>query len=121
MGNYIYITYLIYLLTSLYVTIWVGYKLYKLGEVFLFEMFKTNMDIVKPLNVMLLVGYYLLNIGYVLILLINKNSIATPAQFFENLSSKIGTIILTLGVIHILNLTVFLLINHYQSKSIRSI
>ena len=104
------LVYIIYLLVSVYVTVWVGYKLNTLGEVFLREIFFDQLETVKPVNKLLLVGYYLINIGYVFIMMINRKEVESLSDKIELLGSKIGWIVLCLGLMHMLNMFVFSII-----------
>ena len=105
---------MVYLLVSLYITVWVGHQIFKQGEHFLMEIFKDNTSIVKPVNRILLTGYYLINIGYVFVLLIHKQHPQTFTDVLELLSSKLGIVILSLGIIHLFNLMTFAFI--YSNK-----
>ena len=107
-------TYMVYLLVSLYITVWVGHQIFKQGEHFLMEIFRDNTSIVKPVNRILLTGYYLINIGYVFVLLIHKQHLQTFTDVLELLSSKLGIVILSLGIIHLFNLMTFAFI--YSNK-----
>jgi hypothetical protein len=99
------------------VTVWVGYRINKLGEVFLFEIFKAHDTIVKPLNMILLIGYYLLNIGAVFLMLNHNVQPKNLSEIIELLSEKIGTVVFSLGIIHLFNLLTFSVI--YKIKSVR--
>jgi uncharacterized integral membrane protein len=58
-------------------------------------------------NQLLVVGFYLLNLGYALLTLKAGESVATGVQAIEILAGKLGTLMLTLGGIHFANLYVF--------------
>jgi len=58
-------TYLAYLVLSLAITVWVGRSLHKNGRVFLVENFEGNDALADSINHLLLVGFYLINIGFV--------------------------------------------------------
>ena len=57
--------YLLYLAISVGVTIWVARVLHKNGRVFLVDAFKGNTQLADSVNSLLVVGFYLINIGYV--------------------------------------------------------
>ncbi len=101
------VTYLIYIVVSLGVTIWVARTLQQHGRAFLVNAFKDNEGLADSVNHLLVVGFYLINLGYVCITLKAKNSPVTVADAIELLSSKIGIILLVLGGMHFFNIYVF--------------
>lgn len=105
--NYIIITYSFYLVISITLTIWVARTLFKNGKVFLLDIFHGNKDLADSVNNLLLVGFYLINIGYAVYTLEVTNSITNVQEVIEQLSLKIGLIILILGAMHFFNLYIF--------------
>ncbi len=105
--NYIIITYSLYLLTSLCLTIWVARSLFKNGKIFLYDIFHGNKDLADSVNNLLLVGFYLVNLGYAVYTLQITSGISNIQEVLENLSVKTGLIILILGGMHFLNLYIF--------------
>jgi len=106
MSNII-ITYSLYLIITFSVTIWVARTLFKNGKVFLIDIFHGNKELADSVNNLLVVGFYLINIGYAVFTLKLTNSIANTQEIIENLSFKIGLIILILGGMHFFNLYIF--------------
>ena len=100
-------SYLIYLLTSIGLTILVAKVLFKNGRVFLIDVFKGNNTLTDAVNKLLLVGFYLMNFGYIALTLKSSTFIDDPAQMIEFLSYKIGVIVLVLGGMHFTNLFIF--------------
>ena len=100
-------TYLIYLALSIALTIWVARTLHKNGRVFLVDVFHGNETLADSVNHLLVVGFYLINFGYISLALKLGYSIETAEQSVEALSVKIGTVLLVLGGMHLLNLFVF--------------
>ena len=107
--NYLVITYLAYIALSFALTIWVGRTLFTHGRVFLLEIFKRDEVLVDSVNKLLLVGFYLINFGYVVRNLIVRESITSITECIEMLSVKIGIIIIVLGIMHFFNLIVLFL------------
>ena len=105
--NYIIITYSLYLVITIALTIWVARTLFKNGKVFLIDIFHGNKELADSVNNLLLVGFYLINIGYAVYTLQVTNNIANVQQVIESLSLKIGLIILILGAMHFFNLYIF--------------
>jgi len=100
-------TYLIYLALSIALTIWVGRTLHKNGRVFLVDVFHGNETLADSVNHLLVVGFYLINFGYVSLALKLGYSINSAEQSIEALSVKIGMVLLVLGGMHFFNLYVF--------------
>jgi hypothetical protein len=63
-ANHLLVIYLIYTAASLALTIWLARTLFKNGEVFLEEVFADNPRLAGSVNHLLVVGFYLLNLGY---------------------------------------------------------
>ncbi|WP_192822238.1 hypothetical protein [Rufibacter sp. LB8] len=105
--NYFLLTYAIYLLVSVALTVWVARVLFKNGRIFLVDIFHGNSDLADSVNKLLVVGFYLINIGYMTLALKEVNQIASVQAVVEVLSYKLGWIILILGGMHFLNLTIF--------------
>jgi hypothetical protein len=104
---HIVVTYVAYLLVSIGVTVWVGNTLYRRGRVFLVDAFQGSEDVAESVNHLLVVGFYLINIGYVTITLRSGVTPVDARQSIELLSDKIGLVLLVLGVMHFFNLYLF--------------
>ncbi len=107
--NYTVLTYCIYLPVTIILTVWVARTLFVNGRVFLVEIFHQDLTLADSVNKLLLVGFYLINIGYAVYTLRIVDSIETTQGVIEILSMKIGWIILILGAMHFFNL--FILFN----------
>ena len=105
--SYVIITYVFYLVISIAVTIWVARSLFKNGKVFLVDIFHGNKELADSVNNLLLVGFYLVNIGYAVYTLKVTEGIPDARAVIELLSIKIGVIILILGAMHFFNLYIF--------------
>jgi len=100
-------TYLIYLAVSIALTIWVARTLHKNGRVFLVDVFHGNEALADSVNHLLVVGFYLINFGYVSLALKLGYDVATPQEGIEALSVKVGMVLLVLGAMHFFNLFIF--------------
>jgi hypothetical protein len=103
---YIVGSYLAYLAISIAVTVWVAATLHKNGRVFLVDVFHGNTPLADSVNRLLVVGFYLINLGYVTLALRTSELVNTPRQAVELVSDKIGVVLLVLGGMHFLNLYV---------------
>lgn len=105
--NWLIVTYLVYLTISICLTIWVARTLHKNGRVFLVDSFLGNEQLADSVNRLLVVGFYLINVGYVALALKTGAAASNPQEALEALSRKIGFVLLVLGVMHFFNLAVF--------------
>jgi hypothetical protein len=99
-------TYLSYLSISICLTIWVAHTLHKNGRIFLIDAFHGNEPLADSINHLLVVGFYLINIGYVTLALKEGASPQDLRDILEMLSSKVGVVLLVLGGMHFFNLFV---------------
>ncbi|MBZ5684773.1 MAG: hypothetical protein LAP86_07040 [Acidobacteriia bacterium] len=106
-NNIIVVTYLTYLLISVALTIWVARTLYKRGAIFLVDAFHGDRELADSVNHLLVVGFYLINIGFVSLALKTAEVINNSRSAIELLSDKMGMVLLILGGMHFFNLYVF--------------
>lgn len=99
-------SYLIYLGLSLVLTFWVARTLHKNGAVFLVEVFQGDESLARSVNHMLVVGFYLLNLGYISLVMKVVEHARDWTSAAETLSSKLGLVLLVLGGLHMFNLFV---------------
>jgi hypothetical protein len=99
--------YLVYAAASLGLTIWLARTLFKNGEVFLEEVFADNPRMATAVNRLLVVGFYLLNLGYAFMTLAADHEVASATAGIETLARKLGSLLLVLGGVHMGNLYVF--------------
>jgi hypothetical protein len=99
--------YVAYSLASVGLTIWLARTLSKSGEVFLDDVFVDNPRMAPAVNRLLVVGFYLLNLGYAFATLKAGAAGLTAVQAVETLAAKLGALLLSLGVIHFGNLYLF--------------
>ncbi len=100
-------TYLIYLTISIDLTIWVARTLHKNGRIFLVDVFHGNEQLADSVNHLLVVGFYLINFGYVSLALKLGYDVSTAQEGIEALSVKVGMVLLVLGAMHFFNLFIF--------------
>ena len=114
--NYFILTYVVYLLVSIALTVWVAKVLFKNGRIFLVDIFHGNNELADSVNKLLVVGFYLVNIGYMSLALKETGTIASAQVVVEVLSYKVGWIILILGGMHFMNLIVFFKLRNRAKK-----
>ena len=100
-------TYLFYVPISVGLTVWVAKTLHKNGRIFLVDAFGGNEALADSVNHLLVVGFYLINIGYVTLALRYGDKPTDVQGAVEFLSTKVGMVLLVLGGMHFFNLFVF--------------
>jgi len=100
-------SYFVYLVISLAVTIWVARTLHRRGRIFLIDAFHGQEDLADSVNHLLVVGFYLINVGYVAFALRTSDTPNNLRQAIELVSDKLGVVLLVLGAMHFFNLYVF--------------
>ncbi|WP_262281550.1 hypothetical protein [Micromonospora sp. MA102] len=94
--------YLAYLAVSIGLTVWVARSLARNGLVFLEDVF-ADKRLADAVNSLLVVGFYLLNLGYVTVAMKEAAPVGTTSQALEQLSMKVGWVLLVLGALHFFN------------------
>jgi hypothetical protein len=112
--NTIVVTYLSYICVSVALTVWVAQTLHKNGRVFLVDVFHGNEALADSVNHLLVVGFYLINFGYVTLALKIGYQVQTAQEGIEALSWKVGLVLLVLGAMHFFNLIVFTRIRRHR-------
>ena len=98
------LAYGLYLLISIGMTIWVAHTLSSNGEVFLVQCFGHNAEVAKSTNHLLVVGFYLVNIGFITLTLSNGTEPVTWPEMIRFLSGKVGLAVIVLGGMHFFNM-----------------
>jgi hypothetical protein len=99
--------YAVYLVLSLVITIWVARTLHGNGRLFLVDAFHGQEALADSVNKLLVVGFYLINLGWIVSTLRTAGEIETARVAIEFLADKVGTVLLVLGVMHFFNLYLF--------------
>src|SRR5436190_5717090 len=105
-------TYLLYLGISVAMTVWVARTLHKNGRIFLVDNFMGNEPLADSVNHLLVVGFYLINIGFVTLALKYGDRPTDTQTALEILSSKVGLVLVVLGGMHFFNLFIFSKLRH---------
>ena len=98
------LSYAAYLLVSIVLTIWVARTLHRNGRLFLVDAFHGDEARADAVNHLLVVGFYLINIGYVTLALKygeHPHDLRTAIEF---LSTKVGLVLVVLGAMHFFNM-----------------
>jgi hypothetical protein len=112
------VIYAVYVVITIAMTIWVGRTLHNNGRAFLVRVFHES-TLADSVNQLLLVGFYLVNIGFIALYLRGyAPADATPEYLVGVVTEKIGVVALVLGGMHFFNLYVFSRIWRGRDKSI---
>lgn len=105
--DYTIIAYSLYLVLTIGLTMWVANTLFKNGKVFLVEIFANNTEFADSVNKLLVVGFYLINLGYAVSALDAIGNVHDLSDLFIRLSKRVGIITLILGAMHFTNIMIF--------------
>ena len=98
------VSYALYLLISIGMTVWVARTLSTNGEVFLIECFGHDSVLAKSTNHLLVVGFYLVNIGFILLTLQFGRPPETSPEAIRFVATKVGLAVMILGGMHFFNM-----------------
>lgn len=101
------IGYAIYLPVALFLTYYVSKTLFKNSKVYMMDIFKGREDIADATNKLFETGFYLLNLGFALMILEMNLNQDSYQLLIEKLSYKIGGFTIYLGIMLFLNLYFF--------------
>jgi hypothetical protein len=104
---YIVVCYVAYLAISLTATVLVAQTLRRNGRTFLIDAFHSNRELADSVNHLLVVGFYLINVGYVTLALHTAAEVGTTRASIELVCDKIGVVLIVLGAMHFLNIYIF--------------
>jgi hypothetical protein len=96
-----------YLAVTTGMTVWVARTLYNNGRAFLKDAFQGNEEIAGSINKLLVVGFYLLNIGFVCVQVSDGSGLTSLPTVIRGYSINIGWVMMVLGVMHMINLYIF--------------
>ena len=99
--------YITYMVASVALTVWVAHTLHKNGRIFLVDSFLGNEALADSVNRLLVVGFYLINVGFVSLALKYGVKPRDTVEGIEFFSTKMGMVLLVLGAMHFFNLYVF--------------
>ncbi|MGP3983884.1 hypothetical protein [Streptomyces sp. KR80] len=100
------VSYAVYLPISTALTVWVARTLSRNGRIFLADVFQGDDKLADAVNHLLVVGFYLVNLGFVALWMKTDAEIGDVREVFNALSMKLGTVLLVLGILHLTNVYV---------------
>ena len=100
------VTYTAYVLLSIALTVFVARSLFRHGDVFLVKVLHGDAEVARSINRLLVIGFYLVNFGFVMLALQTDALVGSATESMEVLSRKLGLVLLVVGAMHLLNLVV---------------
>lgn len=104
-----------YAMIAVALVVWLARTLQRNGEVFLENVFEDD-GMARAVNQLLVVGFYLLNLGYALLLYKVGEAVALT-EAFNGLVERVGALLLSLGVIHLVNMAIFWRIRNHKDRT----
>jgi hypothetical protein len=98
--------YVIYLVASGLLTVWVGHTLFRNGRPFLVAVFRES-GLADSVNRLLVVGFYLVNLGAAALLINAGGAPGSLADMIQETVTRLGVVLLVLGGMHFFNMFVF--------------
>jgi len=98
------VSYALYLMIALAITVWVARTLSKNGIVFLVQCFGQNDELARSTNHLLVVGFYLVNIGFITLTLSYAGEPQSVTGAMRFLAGKVGLAVIVLGGMHFFNM-----------------
>lgn len=90
--NYNILGYSIFIFIIIFIVVVVGKICYRNGNIFVASLIPDHLELCKYINKILLLGYYLVNIGYAATTLISWELIASLPQLIEIIAQKVAII-----------------------------
>jgi hypothetical protein len=96
----------------------VARTLHRSGRVFLIDAFRGNAALADSVNQLLVVGFYLINVGYIALALKTADPLANFRGVIELESTKIGVVLLILGAMHFFNMFILAKMRRHQTQPV---
>src|SRR5712691_11179052 len=97
--------YVVYLVASVLLTVWVGRSLFRNGRPFLVSVFQEQ-GLADSVNRLLVVGFYLVNLGAAALLINAGGAPSSFADMVQETVTRVGVVLLVLGTMHFFNMFV---------------
>ena len=98
------ISYALYLILSIGLTVWVARTLSYNGEIFLIDCFGHDEVLARSTNHLLVIGFYLVNLGFILLALQFGQEPTTSPEAIRFVATKVGLAVMVLGGWHFFNM-----------------
>lgn len=118
--NYNILSYAIYALITIYIIVWIGKQFHSNGRIFILSLFQQREDITDTTNNLLLVAYYLFNIGYAIIQFSFWEEIKEIQGLLASVINKTAILILILAGLHYNNMLIIYILSKNKNKIIHN-
>lgn len=108
----------IYALIAVGVVVYLARTLHRSGALFLVDVFDDE-RLAGAVNHLLVIGFYLVNLGYAFLLYQLEPNYASMTDAFNHLVVRLGWLLASLGVLHLLNMLVFWRIRTHRERADR--
>ena len=106
--------YIVYIIITWLITVKVGHLFYKNGRYYILGILKGDEVFTDFINKILLLCYYLTNLGYAAVMLRLWKTISSFTELVASVSSMTGRIVLSLAIIHYVNMYAIIIIGKRQ-------
>ena len=114
--NMLLTNYVVYLAVTIPLTVWVGRTLSHHGHTFLVDVMHGDEKLARAINQLLVIGFYLLNLGFVAVFMKTTAQLDTATEVMENVVMKTGIVAVVLGAVHLGNIWAF---NAFRRRAAR--
>ena len=114
------VAYIIYLFITYIITVHVGLIFFRNGRLYILRLMHGDEKFTDFINKILLVGYYLLNLGYAAVRISSWKKLFSWEDVFISITTMTGEIMLTLGAIHFLNMTAIYIISRSHRPAVNN-
>lgn len=115
LGNLPIAFYLVYATVTLALVVWLARTLFNTGNQFLEDVFDSK-ELGYAVNRLLVIGFYLLNLGYAFLLYRIEPSYGSMAEAWNQLVNRLGVLFLSLGAIHLVNMMVLWRVRTHRDR-----
>lgn len=109
--NYNILAYIVFLSMIIYIIVFVGRYFFTNGRVFILNLFNNNEEQADTINRILLIAYYLFNIGYSFMILRKWEKVHNTSEMFSSITENMSLLIIILAVMHYFNMTVIYILS----------
>src|SRR3954454_16938678 len=114
--NYNILAYAVFLSLMVFIIGYVGRYFYRNGRVFIISLLNGNISLADHINKILLVAYYLFNIGYAFLQLRQWEKISNMELLLASLATNMAVLVLILACTHYLNMLGIYFLSNWRSN-----
>lgn len=111
--------YIIFLILAYLITVHVGWVFFKRGRVYILFLMENDIRYTDAINRLLLIGYYLLNLGHAAFMISCWKQIHSFESLISYTGSMLGRLIIILAVLHYINMGVIFFLSKRHKKSLK--